>query len=192
MFDGIKLFRVCINVYVRSVRDGQAVPARRHDKRHPVFAWRSHHAIRLLEAAERPPDDCDHRATWQSLDAFNLIEFGAPALEHHVKVSLMGSLDVRLSAPVHSHDIDPMNVIGRQLPHCIHIGRVPRCLPAAYNCAHLPAYVVVDCSIALGLSLDTVRAMLAVMIPNLRRVMLIAATPFPLWSTLSEGLRRCL
>ncbi len=42
------------------------------------------------------------------------------AVEH-----VMGFDDVRLAAPVHAHDVDPLGVVGEKLRQCLHVVMVP-------------------------------------------------------------------
>ena len=51
-----------------------------------------------------------------------------------LEVRLVCLLHVRFSLPMLAHDVDPMNVIGCQPPHCILVGCVPRGLPTAQRC----------------------------------------------------------
>jgi hypothetical protein len=69
----------------------------------------------------------------QSLDAFDLIEFGGPVVEHQIEVRVMGLLHFRLSAPGHSDDIDSINVVRHQPPNSVYVESIPRCFPAIYE-----------------------------------------------------------
>ena len=101
----------------------------------------------------KPPNDQRTTATTAppgSASTLSIVEFGAAILEHHIEVDLMGLLHLSLSAPVHPHDIDPMNIIGRQPPHRVHIGGVPGGLPAVYDSSHFRVHVIADSGHCFG------------------------------------------
>lgn len=103
-----------------------------------------------VNASMRFLDHCQDGVSADRSHALDLFQGLAHAFVAGGQEGVMGGLHLRLATPVHAHDVDPFDVVGREPVHPLRISGVPGRYDLIHDAPHLGRFIHMSKQLAPG------------------------------------------